>query len=299
LTTGVIELRIFVTGATGLIGANLIQMLSSQHTIYAITRNANNTSRFKNVEWICQDFSKEQSTDHFPEEIDAIIHLAQSENFKDFPNSANDIFNVNVTSTQKLLDYAKKHNVKSFLYASSGGVYGYGNFPFNENQKVFLNHQLGFYITSKLCSELLTENYSPFFNTIILRFFFVYGPGQKKNMLVPRLVDSIMESKPITLQGNHGIRINPTFVDDAANAICNGLNLNGNQIINVAGPEIITLREIGETIGKLVGKDPIFDIQENVFPNDIIADITKMSELLGKPKISFKDGIKRYIDSIH
>lgn len=300
---GAIELKILITGASGLIGGKLAEILSNksddkENEIFAVFRDNKKIVNLENVNWIFHDFSSGKNLDDFPNQIDSIIHLAQSENFKDFPNSANDIFRINVNSTQLLLDFARKNNVKTFIYASSGGVYGSGSVPFDESQKIFLNPQLGFYITSKVCSELITQNYSSFFNTIIFRFFFVYGPGQKKFMLIPRLVDSILEGKPVMLQGNEGIRINPTYVDDAANAIADSLRLNMSQIVNVAGPDVISLKQIGKTIGELTGKDPIFDIQENLAPNDIIADINKMTKLLFKPKISFKDGINRYINSI-
>jgi len=296
-------LKILITGASGLIGGKLAEILSNksddkENEIFAVFRDNKKIVNLENVNWIFHDFSSGKNLDDFPNQIDSIIHLAQSENFKDFPNSANDIFRINVNSTQLLLDFARKNNVKTFIYASSGGVYGSGSVPFDESQKIFLNPQLGFYITSKVCSELITQNYSSFFNTIIFRFFFVYGPGQKKFMLIPRLVDSILEGKPVMLQGNEGIRINPTYVDDAANAIADSLRLNMSQIVNVAGPDVISLKQIGKTIGELTGKDPIFDIQENLAPNDIIADINKMTKLLFKPKISFKDGINRYINSI-
>jgi nucleoside-diphosphate-sugar epimerase len=58
-------------------------------------------------------------------------------------------------------------------------------------------------------SEIIAENYAPYMNIVILRFFFVYGPRQNTTMLIPRLIRSIKEGNPIILQGSNGIRINP------------------------------------------------------------------------------------------
>lgn len=52
--------------------------------------------------------------------------------------------------------------------------------------------RLGFYLTSKYCSELILDNYSSFLTIIQLRLFFVYGMGQRKDMLIPRLIENVL-----------------------------------------------------------------------------------------------------------
>jgi nucleoside-diphosphate-sugar epimerase len=128
-------------------------------------------------------------------------------------------------------------------------------------------------------------------NVIMLRFFFVYGPGQKRTMLIPRLIDSVKNGTPITLQGSDGIRINPTYAGDAASAIKSALDLTDSQKINVGGPDILSLRQIGEMIGDMVEKDPVFTVQNELKPKNIIGDIQKMTKLLGAPTTSFREGI--------
>jgi len=157
---------------------------------------------------------------------------------------------------------------------------------------------LGFYLCTKLCSENVAESYTPYMNVIVLRVFFVYGPGQRQGMLIPRLVRAVVNGKPIILQGSDGIRINPTYVDDAVAAIKHSVKLVGNHKINVGGPEVLSLREIGETIGQARGRRPNFSVRANSDPRHLVGDIRKMSELLGQPEVRFREGIRRYLREV-
>src|SRR4030042_288576 len=114
-----------------------------------------------------------------PKSIDAVIHLAQSEHFREFPMHAESIFKVNTASTLRLLEYARQAQVKIFVLASSGGIYGHGDEGFREDQPIEAKDDLGFYLGTKLCAEIIAENYSSFMNIVILRFFFIYGPRQR------------------------------------------------------------------------------------------------------------------------
>lgn len=287
---------ILITGATGLIGAEVIRRIDEEHAIYAVTRRQNDLiSRRTRV--ISRDLSKPFDDLDFPAEIDAVIHLAQSEHYRDFPASAADVYNVNTGATFQLLEYARRAGAKTFIYASSGGVYGSGDVGFTESTPIVAKPNLGFYLGTKLCSEILAENYSSLMNVVIFRFFFVYGPEQKPSMLIPRLVESVKNGAPISLQGDSGIRINPTFVSDAADAVIRSLDLVDSQKINVGGPDVLSLREIGEAIGDIVGRKPIFTIDENAKPAHLIGDIGKMRSLLSEPKIHFNKGVARLIEA--
>src|SRR5690606_28137079 len=110
-------------------------------------------------------------------------------------------------STLKLLDYARHQGARTFIYASSGGIYNAGSHLCSEDANIYIGRDLGFYINSKLCSEILIESYAEHMTVIILRFFFVYGPGQRTSMLIPRLVQSVYEGKIITLDGENGLHI--------------------------------------------------------------------------------------------
>lgn len=287
---------ILITGGTGLIGAEVIRRIGTEHAIYAVSRRQNNLLSMKTRIISC-DLSKPFDDSLFPAEIDAVIHLAQSEHFRDFPARAADVFNVNTRATFQLLDYARRAGARTFIYASSGGVYGSGASGFDENTPIVARSGLGFYQSSKLCSEILADNYTSLMNVIMLRFFFVYGPEQKPSMLIPRLVESVRNGTPISLQGESGIRINPTYVSDAADAVIGSLALIDSHKINIGGPDVLSLREIATEIGEQVGREPVFSIDKQTQPGHLIGDIGKMRSLLFSPKISFKKGIADLITS--
>lgn len=115
-------------------------------------------------------------------------------------------------------------------------------------------------------------------------------------MLIPRLVESVKNGKPVTLQGNDGIKINPTFVDDAAMSVVKAVSLEGSYQINVAGPAVYTLREIAEIIGREMNITPVFDIDSTRTPNHVTANIENMCKMLHEPVITFEEGTKLLID---
>lgn len=282
--------KVLITGCNGLIGSTLMNLLSQNNSfeVFGIGRSQSNR-----INVIKLDLSEDWSSNALPEKIDVVIHLAQSEKFRDFPNSAKEVFNVNTISTLKLLDYAKNAGAKKFIYASSGGVYGNSDIGFNEDSPILPNKDLGFYLTTKFSSELLVANYVSFFSVNILRFFFVYGPKQKKNMLIPRLIESVTNGSTITLQGLEGIRINPIYVEDAAQAITKIMQDPSSQNINIGGNEIVSLKEICDIIGKEIDKQPHFEIQDTEVKH-LIGDVTKMKSFY-VPKISIREGIIRML----
>ena len=280
-------MAILITGSSGLLGKKVFEKLKyKKYSVFGISKSK---QKFKSKDLIYIDLNKDWSLRLLPKNIDTIIHLAQSNNYKNFPIKSADIFNVNVVSTAKLLDFAYKNKVKKFIYASSGGVYVNHKRLFNENDPILISKKLNYYLGSKLSGEMLCQHYESFFQTIIIRPFFIYGSGQKRSMLLPKLFDMVKKGMPITLQGKSGIKINPIHVDDASDSILACLKLNnGNQTFNIAGPEILSIKAISKKIGYYLNKKPIFNY-ENRPSNNVIADISKMKKFLIKPKKYFSE----------
>lgn len=286
--------RCLITGSTGLIGKGVVNLLKSHWELYALVRRPRVIAT-DGVQTILCDLADEGGMKAFPEKVDAVIHLAQSEHFRKFPQHAERLFQVNTVSTLRLLEYARRVEAETFVLASSGGIYGHGEEGFKEDEPITAKGDLGFYLGTKLCAEVLAENYSSFMNVIILRFFFVYGPGQKSTMLIPRLVSAVHNGKPIALKGKEGLKINPTYVTDAASALCRSLELKGSHKINIGGPEILSLKQIGQQIGEVLFKEPVFVVEEGGRPQNLVGDIKKMTYFLGGPIVRFKEGIAKYI----
>ncbi len=281
-------MKILVTGATGFIGNHLVRKLQGAHEVFALTRGQPSPDGPNEVIWVEQNLSEPLDYSRLPQKLDVVIHLAQSKFYKDFPERAEDIFAVNVNSTFNLLEYARKAKAERFIFASTGGVYGYSYEKFVETDPV---SPLNFYFSSKYIAELLIGNYQQFFHTAVLRLFFAYGAGQARTMLVPSLVGSVLSDNPIVLYGTDGLRINPVHVGDVVEAIRQTLRLEGHHLINLGGPQVLSLREIGHIIGKRLGREPSFKVCDGQEPRDLVCDVTKMVALLGEPQVVFSEGV--------
>lgn len=278
-------MKIIVTGSSGLLGKCLVFRLAQfGHDVVCLSR-CPLIDLPNGVTNIVLDFSTEWSIDNLPSDVDVIIHLAQSAKFRDFPDEALDVFDVNINSTVRLLDYAKRTGVKKFIYASSGGVYGNGSHAFKENSPIIQAGKLGFYLGSKACGEILVQSYSSEFQVGIIRPFFMYGPGQNRSMLIPRLFDSVKNNREIIIQGESGIKINPVHVSDAADAVLQLLVSGHSSVYNIAGPDVLSIKDICDSIGSYLGIDPVYK-RSDIIALDLIADISAMIKELHIPKKS-------------
>lgn len=289
---------VLVTGANGLLGRATLARIASARRVYGLVRAEPKRPPPDGATMVVHDLRQAADPD-LPEAPETIVHLAQSPRYRDFPEGALDVFEVNVASTQRLLDYARRSGVRRFVYASSGGVYGHSEAPFREDAPLCGEMDLNHYLAGKISSEILLRAYSREFITITLRLFFMYGPGQRETMLVPRLVNNVLQGQPILLQGPNGMRANPVYVDDAAAAVAAALALTASDTVNVAGPQVLTMREIGVLIGEAIGRAPRFEYQPGARPRHLIGDTGKMGRVLGAPpRTGFAEGVKYMLEAV-
>lgn len=282
-----------VTGALGLLGSRVTQLLRENGwDAIPVVREIPTAGTGSDASgYIKMDLSQTLDLTCLPSKVDAVIHLAQSSNFRGFPEKASDIFGVNTEATFRLLEYVRKAGASSFILASTGGVYASAPRPLSEGDSLSPLDKLGFYAASKLAAETISMAYSSLFNVQALRFFFIYGPRQHASMLIPRLFSSVRSGRPVIAQGSEGgMRFNPVYVNDAALAVAAALNIDGSHIVNVAGPETVDIVSAARQIGVVTGYEPVFDVRPDETPNHFIADISTMSRLLAKPATTFAQG---------
>ena len=260
-------MKILLTGASGLIGKSLTKFLTAHEVIDIRKIQSKHNSSLL-------DFAKEWSINDLPPKIDTIVHLAQSRNFRNFPHAAEDVYSVNTLSTAKLLNFAYSTGVKNFIYTSTGGVYKPKNSILAEDSHLLPIGELSFYFTSKLNSEMLCNAYSEILNITVVRPFFVYGPNQSSDMLIPRIFHSVKNSDPILLAGKEGISINPIFVEDAVKFLVGIIENEICGVYNLAGNEIVSLKKITDKISHLLNKAAIFNFSSES-PN-LIANIDNL-----------------------
>jgi UDP-glucose 4-epimerase len=279
--------RILVTGANGFIGSHLLSQLEPRHELFALARTPPATAARPAIRWIAHDLTQPLEAAGLPASLDAVVHLAQSRHYKEFPDRASDIFAVNVEATFDLLEYARRAGAKKFVFTSTGGVYGYSYEKFAETDPV---SPLDFYLTSKYAAELLLANYRQFFDTVVLRLFFVYGPGQK-GMLIPNLLEKVRRGETVRIDGQ-GLRINPIYVADAVRVFEPALALEASDIFNVAGDEAVDLADLVRLMGDVASRPASIEHVPGRGDGDLVGDNSRMKQILGvAPRTSLAKGL--------
>lgn len=280
--------RIVITGGSGLLGSHLLPLLAEEAEVHVLGRAK---PAIDGVVHHRVDLAAGLDEARLPDKADAVIHLAQSGRFRDFPHSAAEVSRINCQAAVELAQYAVRAEARHFIYASTGGVYAPATKPLDETAPTARGPALGFYAATKLAAERLLGPFGDFLNLVILRPFFIYGRGQDQAMLIPRLVERVRAGQPILLRGIEGMRINPIHASDAAAALRAALALGRSHVINLAGPEPMSLRRIGETIGRAVGAAPVFESDGAAARGDLVADIHAMRRLLVAPSMPFERGL--------
>ena len=285
-------MRILLTGGSGFIGSAVVSLLAPGHEVIALGRTAPVAGA---ADWIEHDLASPLDTASLPAHVDAVVHLAQSRRYREFPEGAADMYAINTDTTFRLLEYARAAGATRFLFASTGGIYAPSYERLVETDPV---DPLDFYLTSKVVAESLIGNYRRFFHTVVFRFFFVYGPGQQR-MLVPSLLDRVRKGEPVTIQGDPGLRVNPIYVDDAARAFEPALALERSDLFNVAGDEVVSVRELVELMAQTCAIEAQIVAAPATHSGDLVGDNTKMKTTLGvEPRTSLSDGLSRTLTAL-
>jgi nucleoside-diphosphate-sugar epimerase len=270
---------VLITGATGFIGTSLLRDVTRHHRVVAVARNPP-VRPGDPVRWIAGDLADSRLGDRLPPHVDAIVYLAQSRRYRQFPAGAADVFDVNIAGLMSMLDYARLHGVGCFVLASSANVYRRADDAIREDAPI---EPRTFYARSKVAAELLLQSYADVFRCVVLRLFTVYGPGQS-DALIPSLLDRVRSRRPIQIEGDVGLKVSPIFVDDVAHAIVTLLESDPwtprLDTFNVGGEEAATVLQLGQLIGDVLRISPQFDFVPGN-PSGWVADISRLRMALG------------------
>ncbi len=286
-------MNILVTGANGFIGSNLIRKLAaaSGTTVFACMRTDDGTL-INNVKKIISDFSADDFENTLPNNIDCIIHLAQSKHYRNFPEKTKEIFKVNVASTLSLLQWGLKNSIKKFIYFSSGNVYKPQNKLMSETDEL---GAFSFYGSTKIMAEELCKSYKDYFEIDILRPFGIYGPKQE-GMFIQNLLGRLQNEEAIYLASGIGMKTTPMYIDDCVEVVSKILMRDATKncfVYNLSGKEVLTIKEVAEHLAAIKNITPKYVI-ENKEPLYLMGDSSKIcSDLNFTPKINFENGIKQ------
>ncbi len=307
--------RFLVTGGAGFIGSHLVKrLLAEGHTVSVLDdfndfydpaiKRANLASVSEKIQIvegnICDRDLVESLLKHGG--FDTVVHLAARAGVRpsiDFPEL---YLQTNVIGTFRLLEAARQAGCNHFLFASSSSVYGLAEaVPFSE--KLPLPQTLSPYAATKLSGEHLCGNYANLhgMRAVCLRFFTVYGPGQRPDLAIHKFTDLIENGKPVPKFGDGNTRRDYTYIDDIVSGILGAIAYRGKNfdIFNLGESETTTLNELIATLENALGKKAViqqFPEQKGDMPRTC-ADITKARELLGyAPATPLSAGIPKFVE---
>ena len=298
-----------VTGAAGFIGSHLCKGLIHEgaHVLAVDSftdfyprrlkeNNIRSLLEHSNFELISQDLL-DLDLNEIMEKIDVVFHLSAQAGVRSSWGSDFAVYTRNnIDVTQKLLEAAKTSSIEKFIYASSSSVYGLTEeLPMKETSPL---HPYSPYGVTKLAAENLCFLYHKNYGVpcVSLRFFTVYGPGQRPDMAFHRFFRSIFENREIAVFGDGQQTRDFTYIDDIIwanlSSIENGIP---GETYNIGGGTQRKLADIIPILEKISqSKVKIrFEASQKGDVRHTYADIQKAkNDLDYTPKISLEEGLR-------
>jgi UDP-glucuronate 4-epimerase len=174
------------------------------------------------------------------------------------------------------------------------------HYPWKEEERLM---PISPYAGTKLAGEMMGHVYSHLFGIrfLALRFFTVYGPGQRPDLAIHKFTKSILQGKPIRMFGDGSTSRDYTFVGDTVKGIIGAIHYTGSpfEIINLGNNYTVSLKELIEAIEEVTGKRAIIERHPEQ-PGDVprtFADVSKAKALLGyDPQTRLKDGLTAFYE---
>jgi UDP-glucose 4-epimerase len=291
--------KVLVVGGAGFLGAHTARRLAASgiHT-WATHRPSRIPACIPGVTWIESDLTRHDASLNWPKQCDSVLFLAQSKLYRDFPSSAADMFAVNVQGALHAVSYACKTGARNVVIASTGSVYSDSSKAADERDTIDAGATPNFYVATKLASEILCAAYRELISVIQVRIFFPYGSGQDGGMLFPRLIQRVKEGRPIFLHERNGLTANPIYAKDVAEAMLRCTSLTTGGVYNLAGPEVLSLREMGEHISKAIGRNVEFEVKPDERAPTFVAETRKLRLGLGwEPTTTLAAGLRDWLEA--
>ena len=230
--------------------------------------------------------------------VDVVFHLAARAGVRASFALESRYRHDNVASTTSLLAACRAAGVRRVVYASSSSVYGESTPPFRETQPLA---PISPYGRTKLEAEQLCLDASgDGLEAVALRYFTVYGPGQRPDMALRIFAEAALSDRPIRLLGDGTQSRDFTFVDDIVDATFRAAWAPAaGQALNVGGGDRVTLLEVIALLEHLTGRSVQAQV-EGFAMGDVHhtgADLSRARRLLGyAPATSFADGYAREVE---
>lgn len=310
--------NVLITGGAGFIGSHLVDRLMAEggwritvvddfNDFYdpAIKRENVRTRLanpdFKLVEADIRNY--EQLAQAFGDAaFHCIVHLAARAGVRPSLKEPRLYVETNINGTLNLLELARMHGVKQFVFGSSSSVYGMNSkVPFSEDDPIF--NPISPYAATKAAGELICHSYAHLYDMriVCLRFFTVYGARQRPDLAIHKFAKLISAGKPIPVFGDGTTRRDYTYIDDIIAGVRAAIDYDQSkyEVINLGESRTVELRELISLLEGALDQHAVIDRQP-LQPGDVprtFADITKARRLLSyHPQTQIEEGIAKFVE---
>ena len=297
--------KIGITGGSGFIGHQIISLLlEKKYKVKScdLAKPKNFLLKNKNFQFKKINLFDEKKLSTFFSDVDCVIHLAAYLGVLNTEKNPLECLDTNILGTKSILNVISKNKIKKFIFSSSSEVYGdQDKFPIKENFEYKIKSN---YALSKITSEFYVKSYAKKynFNYNSVRFFNVYGSGQRTNFVISKFINQVSNSKNLSVYGD-GTQVRAFCnVKDAARGLFLTL-IKGkkNTVYNIGNnDEPISMYNLAKRVKDLSNSDVKivkikFDKSDRLKEREIFKrypDLKKIKKDTGyKPKISLDDGI--------
>ncbi|GAP21793.1 NAD-dependent epimerase/dehydratase family protein [Leptolinea tardivitalis] len=307
--------RYLVTGAAGFIASRVSQFLmDAGHTVVGVD-NLNDAYDVRMKDYRLQRLQKQELFNFVKMDIsdkdaalalvdkgpyDGVINLAARAGVRQSVENPWVYVNTNVNGTLNMLEVAVRTGTKKFILASTSSIYG-SNPPIPTPETASSDYPLQPYSATKKGAEALCHSYHYLHNldVTIFRYFTVYGPAARPDMVMFRFCQWIAEGREVRVNGDGTQSRGFTYLDDIARGTILGLKPVGYEVINLGGHQVITINDLIHKVEDLVGKKANVIYQDR-HPADVMensANVDKARSMLGwEPQVSLEEGIPNLVN---
>jgi UDP-glucose 4-epimerase len=303
--------RVLVTGGAGFIGSHFVDKIVTEGYNVRVLDNLSTGKlenladhlKTKKVEFVSGDIRDNALIRKCLADVEIAVHFAAQTSVPFSVDHKDLTFDVNATGTQELLDACVKESVGKFVFASSCAVYGDPKcLPVNETCKT---DPISPYAESKLLAEHYCFDFDKqkLLQSVVLRFFNVYGPRQPLNDysgVITKFFDRAKRKEPLIVYGD-GMQtrdfVSVHDVVDAVVACMTRVEAEG-EVFNIGSGKPTRISDLAKTVLKLTGfgSKICYEKARSGDIKDSYADISKVQKLLNyKPKVNLSDGLRELL----
>lgn len=284
-----------VTGGGGFIGSALLPILCANGWDVIATSRTPKPKR-NGVRWIAWSAEEGGVPGCDWDKLDCVIHLAHPRvQSRDIGEMSRQVEG-GLLATSRLLEKAARHEVRRFVFVSTGDVVSPADGMALETDNDY--SATSFYSAAKASAELLVRSCAALLSTAIVRVYHPFGPGGD-DFLINRLLAAVAAGREITTEREGGILINPVWIDDLAQGLALAAGASATGVFHLAGPDKLKLADFVKVCGRLL-KKPVCLRENSAQPSlNHAGDCRRARRLLGwRPEMRLAAGLRKMIPSL-